>query len=126
MGSHKLTEGFKREIAIMKELDHPNICKLLETFEHGRHIFFVMEFCEGGEVFERIFEKGNVSEKLTSEIIAQVASALRYAHGRGIAHRDIKPENICFATTDKGDPHVKLIDWGLGRCFRDTVMRSSI
>jgi calcium-dependent protein kinase len=124
--SVKKTEDFRREIRIMKELDHPNICKLLETFEQGRDLFYVMELLEGGEVFDRIIERGCLPEELAAEIVVQVASALKYGHGRGIAHRDVKPENICFVTTDRGDTHVKLIDWGLGSCFRDAAMRSNV
>mmetsp|Transcript_47160 Transcript_47160/g.85143 ORF Transcript_47160/g.85143 Transcript_47160/m.85143 type:complete len:611 (+) Transcript_47160:142-1974(+) len=122
----KRTEAFYTEIEIMKELDHPNICRLLEVFEHGRHIFFVMEFCEGGEVFDRILETGSVSEAITADIIKQVAAALRYAHGRKIAHRDIKPENIVFCTKDRSDLRVKLIDWGLGISFGGSVMRTAV
>lgn len=102
-----------REIAVMKDLDHPNICKLLATFEEGRNLFFVMELCEGGEVFDRILENGFITEKTTATIIQQVASALAHAHSRGIAHRDIKPENVVFCSKDKSDLSVKLIDWGL-------------
>lgn len=122
----KRTEAFHTEIQIMKELDHPNICRLLEVFEVHRHIFFVMEFCEGGEVFDRIIEHGKISEALTGDIMRQIVSALRYAHGRKIAHRDIKPENIVFCTKDRDDTRVKLIDWGLGICFGGTVMRTAV
>jgi len=97
----------------MKQLDHPNICKLLATFEEGRNMYFIMELCEGGEVFDRILETGSISEGITANIMQQVAAALAYAHGRGIAHRDIKPENVVFCTKERGDNRIKLIDWGL-------------
>merc|ERR1712178_454736 len=90
------TEAIRSEVKLMKELDHPNICKLLEVFEQGRDMFFVMEYCEGGEVFARIVEDKYIDEEITAGIILQVASALNYAHGRKIAHRDIKPENLVF------------------------------
>lgn len=126
-GDQARTETFHREIALMKELDHPSICKLLETFESGPHIFFVMECCEGGEVFDRIIDNGFVSEAITADIIRQLASAVRYAHGRKICHRDLKPENLVFLTKDKGDNRIKLIDWGLSIGFADgKIMRSSV
>mmetsp|Transcript_65799 Transcript_65799/g.157233 ORF Transcript_65799/g.157233 Transcript_65799/m.157233 type:complete len:573 (-) Transcript_65799:88-1806(-) len=119
-------EQFKREVAIMKELDHPHICKLLETYDTKRFVFFVMEFCEGGEVFERIMESGQIAETVTADIIRQVAGALKYAHHKGIAHRDLKPENICFCSRDTACNDVKVIDWGLGFYFGTGRMVSAV
>lgn len=112
-------EDLLREIAVMKDLDHPNICKLLATFEEGRSMFFVMELCEGGEVFDRILENGSITEKTTANIIQQVCSALSHAHARGIAHRDIKPENVVFCSKNRDDLQIKLIDWGLAVNFSE-------
>lgn len=119
-------KAFLQEAQIMKDLDHPNICKLLETYEQGRFMFFVMEFCEGREVFDRIMEQGLIQESTTAEIVRQSASALLYAHNRGIAHRDMKPENICFCSKDVTNNHVKLIDWGLGFYFGQGRMNSAV
>jgi len=114
----------EKEIEVMKELDHPNICKLLATFEEGRNLYFIMELCEGGELFDRIIENGFVSERTTSIILVQVCSALSYAHGRGIAHRDIKPENVVFCTKDRDDTRIKLIDWGLATNFEGGMTKA--
>lgn len=118
--------AFMKEAQIMKELDHPNICKLLETYEQGKFMFFVMEYCEGREVFDRIMEHGSITEATTADIVKQCASALKYAHNRGIAHRDMKPENICFCTNDVSNNHVKVIDWGLGFYFGQARMSSAV
>eukprot|EP00928_Gymnodinium_smaydae_P001225 TRINITY_DN10460_c0_g1_i1.p1 TRINITY_DN10460_c0_g1~~TRINITY_DN10460_c0_g1_i1.p1 ORF type:complete len:604 (+),score=138.83 TRINITY_DN10460_c0_g1_i1:172-1983(+) len=126
-GSRSRAELFKREIGIMKELDHPNICKLLGTFEQGRNtLYYVMEFCEGGEVFDRIIEQKRLTEQAAADIVRQVASALNYAHGRGICHRDIKPENVVFCNKDHNDTSVKVIDWGLGMYFEDSNMKETV
>lgn len=119
-------QAFLKEAQIMKDLDHPNICKLLETYEQGRFMFFVMEYCEGGEVFDRIMVSGNIEEAITADIVRQSASALTYAHKRGIAHRDMKPENICFCSQDVSNNNIKLIDWGLGFYFGQARMNSSV
>mmetsp|Transcript_56652 Transcript_56652/g.132950 ORF Transcript_56652/g.132950 Transcript_56652/m.132950 type:complete len:615 (+) Transcript_56652:121-1965(+) len=119
-------EQLAEEIRVMKELDHPNICKLLATFEQKPHMFFIMELCEGGEVFDRIIAQGYINEAVTAEIIAQVCAALNYAHGRHIAHRDIKPENLVFCTKDPADTRVKLIDWGLAQSFLGAAMVSAV
>lgn len=126
VGDAQKKKIFAKEVTIMKELDHPNICKLLETYEQGRFMFFVMEWCEGGEVFDRIMEHGMIAEQTTADIVKQAASALKYAHDRGIAHRDMKPENICFCTQDMSNNHVKVIDWGLGFYFGEARMKSAV
>eukprot|EP00930_Biecheleria_cincta_P058854 TRINITY_DN44653_c0_g1_i1.p1 TRINITY_DN44653_c0_g1~~TRINITY_DN44653_c0_g1_i1.p1 ORF type:complete len:611 (-),score=123.83 TRINITY_DN44653_c0_g1_i1:195-2027(-) len=118
--------AFLKEASIMKDLDHPHICRLLETYEQGRFMFFVMEYCEGGEVFDRIMESGMIEEAITADIVRQSASALTYAHKRGIAHRDMKPENICFCSRDVTNNNIKLIDWGLGFYFGQARMHSSV
>jgi len=119
-------EALTNEIKVMKELDHPCICKLLGTFDQGRVMFFIMELCEGGELFDRIINDGHITEGLSADIVGQVSSALAYAHGRGIAHRDIKPENVVFCSSDPADTRVKLIDWGLAFTFLGAPMTSAV
>ena len=46
----------------MRDLDHPNVIKLYETYEDARNIYLVMEICDGGELFDKIIEKGHFSE----------------------------------------------------------------
>merc|ERR1711971_243340 len=126
MSDPKKLDALHKEVQIMKELDHPNICKLLETYETQQVMYFVMECCEGGEVFDRIMDAGTISEQKTANIIRQVCSALLYAHHRGIAHRDLKPENICFVDADPNKTQVKVIDWGLGFYFGQGRMSSAV
>uniref|UniRef100_A0A7S1F3R7 non-specific serine/threonine protein kinase n=1 Tax=Noctiluca scintillans TaxID=2966 RepID=A0A7S1F3R7_NOCSC len=116
----------RTEVNVMKDLDHPNICKLLGTFEEKSTMYFIMELCEGGEVFDRIITNGFINEKLTADIVGQVVAALAYAHQRGIAHRDVKPENVVFCSKSVDDTRVKLIDWGLAMSFVGTPMRSAV
>merc|ERR1711933_260735 len=97
-----------------------------ETYEHERFMFFVLEFCEGGDLFDRINESRGLPEALSANVIKQVASALLYAHAHGVAHRDLKPENICFCTRDPDSTHIKVIDWGLGKFFRLNGMKSNV
>mmetsp|Transcript_74472 Transcript_74472/g.206837 ORF Transcript_74472/g.206837 Transcript_74472/m.206837 type:complete len:566 (-) Transcript_74472:157-1854(-) len=119
-------KAFAREVKIMKELDHPNICKLLETYEQQRMMFLVMEYCEGREVFDRIMDLGQITEQSTADIVKQATSALKYAHKRGIAHRDMKPENLCFCSDDPDNSQIKVIDWGLGFYFGQARMKSAV
>ncbi|KAL4463768.1 hypothetical protein ABPG72_022822 [Tetrahymena utriculariae] len=112
----KNAERFKREIEIMRTLDHPNIIKLYETFEDDRNIYLVMEVCEGGELFDRIIEKGRFTEIEARSIFSQIMQAINYCHSNGIAHRDLKPENFLFLTKHDDSP-IKVIDFGLSKNF---------
>eukprot|EP00434_Breviolum_minutum_P000558 symbB.v1.2.000485.t1/scaffold11.1/size528188/34 len=116
------------EAAIMKDLDHPHICKLMETYEKGRFMFFVMEYLKGKDVLERMIsmEDHKFSERQASNIVNQTARALHYAHKRGIAHRDIKPENLVFVSEDESNTFVKVVDWGMGSYFNDSNMKSAV
>ena len=72
----------------------------------------VMELAAGGGLFERLVDEGAYSEEYAAKILRQIAIALYHLHSRGIVHRDIKPENVVFESEQKGDTHVKLIDFG--------------
>ncbi|CAK68017.1 unnamed protein product (macronuclear) [Paramecium tetraurelia] len=111
-------ERFRREIEIMRNLDHPNIIKLFETFEDVRNVYLVMELCEGGELFDRIIDKGHFSENEAKIIFLQIMQAVNYCHQNGICHRDLKPENFLMLTKADDSP-LKVIDFGLSVIFHD-------
>lgn len=118
--------GFRKEVEIMKDLDHPNVCKVFESYDQGRTVYLVMEYLDGGELLDRILDQEVIDEPSSADIVHQVASALKYAHGRGIAHRDLKPENIVFCSRDPLNNHVKVIDWGIGCYFGLRRMRTMV
>lgn len=80
----------------MKALDHPHIVKIHETYMDKQYFHFVMENCEGGDLFERIKKKEKFTEREAALIIQQVLQALNHCHYKNICHRDLKPENIVF------------------------------
>lgn len=130
---HKMANStidvFRREVQIMKELDHPCIARIFETYEEegANHVFIVMEYLEGGDLFDRLAEaSGNLPVPMVMQVIKQTAGALNYAHQRHIAHRDIKLENVCFCSADHTVNFVKVIDWGLAQYFRKGKMKSQI
>jgi len=83
-----------REISIMKSVNHPNIVHLEEVYEDEQFIHLVLEFVEGGELFDKIVRVGHLTEAQAGNIVRQVVSALQYLHSSNIIHRDLKPENI--------------------------------
>jgi calcium-dependent protein kinase len=114
----KNLEEFKREIEIMKMLDHPNIIKLYETFEDTRNVYLVMELCSGGELFDRILQAGSFSEVQAAILMQQIIRGIHYLHKHHICHRDLKPENFLFQTKDTIEQNnLKIIDFGLSCKF---------
>jgi len=89
-----------KEVQIMRQLDHPNIVKLIDFHESRQYYFIVLELCPGGELFHQIVRLTYFSEDLSRHTIIQVANALQYLHEEaGVVHRDIKPENLLFYPT---------------------------
>lgn len=98
----------KKEINTMKKLDHPNIVRIKEVLMSNSHLYLVLEYAEGGELFSKIARHGRLSESVSKRYFKQVMEAVRFCHNLYICHRDIKPENILL---DSGD-NVKVADFG--------------
>ncbi len=103
---------FRNEIALLAELDHPNILPLLATEESGRLVYYAMPLAEGGSLRDRLEASGQFPLADVIAIARDVAAALDYAHAQNVLHRDIKPENIMFV-----DGRVALCDFGVARAL---------
>ncbi|KAJ5903165.1 Serine/threonine-protein kinase srk1 [Penicillium tannophilum] len=89
-----------KEVQIMRNLDHPNIVKLIDFSESRQYYYIILELCPGGELFHQIVRLTYFSEDLSRHVIKQVAEAIEYLHETsGVVHRDIKPENLLFYPT---------------------------
>lgn len=87
-----------KEVQIMRQLDHPNIVKLVDFSESRQYYYIILELAPGGELFHQIVRLTYFSEDLSRHVITQVAEALEYLHEtKGVVHRDIKPENLLFS-----------------------------
>lgn len=90
---HTDEDQAKHELKILTTLGiHRHIVSLVDHFETDSAWGFVLELAEGGEVFDRICEKGAYSESDAANVIRQIALALAHMHAVGICHRDLKPE----------------------------------
>ena len=88
-------ENIKSEIAILSKLDHPNISKYYETYESPKHIYLVMEYCGGVDLFDKIVtNKDSFCEAKVADIMKCLFLAINHCHSNNVAHRDLKPENI--------------------------------
>ena len=106
--------ALQSEVDILSQLDHPNAVKLIEIFDEESYIYLVLELLAGGELFDRIVEKENYSEKEASDTIRPIVDSIRYCHGLGIVHRDLKPENLLYESEDENSG-IKITDFGLAR-----------
>ena len=104
------------EIKILKSVsgEHPNIVKLVDYFESPNNLYLIMELCTGGELFDRLMDKGNYFEADARSIIKMVLSAVKFIHSRNIVHRDLKPENLIFRNRE-ADSDLMLADFGLSK-----------
>ena len=107
------------EINILKICQHPYTIKLYDTFETGDHIYIIMEYCKGGDLFSFIEDNDyNLPESVACQIIHQLVMAVQFIHSIGIIHRDLKPENILM--TDNNPPEIRLLDFGLSKMIGPT------
>jgi Tol biopolymer transport system component len=91
-------ERFKREIQVAARLQHPHIVPVVVAGETDGVPFYTMPFVEGESLRARLNRSGELSINETLHILRDVASALAYAHAKGVVHRDIKPENVILTT----------------------------
>ena len=108
----KTTRDFnriKREINIVKKINHLNIAKVFEIKEDKDKYYILMEFCEKGELFDLILSRRKLSEEESSYYFYQLVNGLEYIHSNNIIHRDLKPENLLLTKNNI----LKIIDFGL-------------
>uniref|UniRef100_A0A672TQ15 Calcium/calmodulin-dependent protein kinase type IV n=1 Tax=Strigops habroptila TaxID=2489341 RepID=A0A672TQ15_STRHB len=115
----------RTEIGVLLRLSHPNIIKLKEIFETPTEISLVLELVTGGELFDRIVEKGYYSERDAADAVKQILEAVAYLHANGIVHRDLKPENLLYATPAPDAP-LKIADFGLSKIVEDQVTMKTV
>ncbi|XP_044151428.1 LOW QUALITY PROTEIN: myosin light chain kinase family member 4 [Bufo gargarizans] len=114
---HKEKEEVKNEIQVMNQLNHTNLIQLYDAFESRNDIILVMEYVDGGELFDRIIDENcTLSEVDTILFIKQICEGIQYMHQMYIIHLDLKPENIMCVS--RADYQIKIIDFGLARRYK--------
>jgi len=107
-------ERFLREAEIGRTLHHPNIIRIYERGDVDGLPYFTMELVKGETLAARVRAGGALDARRATDVIAQVAEALDYAHLKGVVHRDLKPSNIMILE----DGAVKVMDYGIARARR--------
>ncbi len=120
-------EDVRRELHIMHHLSgHPNIVNIKGAYEDVTSVHLVMELCAGGELFDRIIQRGHYSEAKAAELTRTIVGVVEACHSLGVMHRDLKPENFLFSNHSE-DAALKTTDFGLsvffkpGEIFTDVV-----
>ncbi|KAI3737827.1 hypothetical protein L2E82_27840 [Cichorium intybus] len=105
----QISEQIKREIAALKLLRHPNVVRLHEVLASKTKIYMVLEYVNGGELFDTIVSKGKLPESNARKLFQQLIDGVSYSHEKGVIHRDLKLENVLVDA--KGN--IKITDFGL-------------
>ncbi|NXT14863.1 KCC1G kinase, partial [Prunella fulvescens] len=139
--------SLENEIAVLKKIKHENIVTLEDIYESTTHFYLVMQLVSGGELFDRILERGVYTEKDASLVIHQVLTAVKYLHENGIVHRDLKvspapvpllllsafpatnspcpqPENLLYLTPEENSK-IMITDFGLSKMEQNGIMSTA-
>ena len=106
-------ERIIREMQILTEMHNPFVIKVYKIYEDKNNFLIIMEYCEGGELFNYIVKKKRLSEEEASYFFFQLINGIEYIHSKGIAHRDLKPENLLLSK----NKILKIIDFGLSNFY---------
>ncbi|KAL0221577.1 hypothetical protein RCL1_001431 [Eukaryota sp. TZLM3-RCL] len=111
---HADIERITREIRILRLLDHPSLIRLLEVIDSPRHLYLVMDYASGGELFDYIVAHTRIKEKEACKFFHQLVNGVDYCHRHKIIHRDLKPENILLDSKK----NIRIIDFGLSNTMK--------
>ncbi|XP_060914071.1 calcium/calmodulin-dependent protein kinase IGb [Labrus mixtus] len=116
--------NLENEITVLRRIQHDNVVGMEDFYESRTHYYLVMQLVSGGELFDRILDRGMYSEKDASSVIQQVLQAVSYLHQNGIVHRDLKPENILYFSQEE---HSKIMisDFGLSKMVDNDIMSTA-
>lgn len=108
-------ERVAREIYILKLIRHSNIIQLYEIIETSKYLFLIMEYVEGGELFNYIVKKKRIEEAEACRLFHQLINGIEYIGKLGIVHRDLKPENLMLDYKNA----LKIVDFGLSNTYQE-------
>ncbi len=111
----EMAERFRREARAQAAVDHPNVCRVYEVGEVGRHAFIAMQLIRGPSLMEAGLRM-TIHDKV--RVAAEVARGVHAAHQSGLVHRDLKPGNVLVEWRD-GAWHPYVVDFGIARTGRD-------
>jgi protein kinase X len=111
----KQIEHVKSEKSILQRINHPYIVNLKGTFQSPTHVFMLLDYACGGELFTLLRREGRFANDVGLFFAVEIILAFEYLHSSDIAYRDLKPENLLI---DR-DGHVKITDFGFAKVVTD-------
>ncbi|KTG00189.1 hypothetical protein cypCar_00027184 [Cyprinus carpio] len=131
---NKRDVNLENEIAVLRKIQHDNVVCLEDFYESRTHYYLLMQLMmlhcsypvsvSGGELFDRILDRGMYSEADASLVIRQVLEAVSYLHKNGIVHRDLKPENLLYYSPDE-NAKIMISDFGLSKMEDNGIMSTA-
>ena len=106
-----MTEGAMVERNMLLEMSHPFILNMHYAFQTEHNLYLILDYVNGGDLFQHLSKKGYMSEKAARYYGAQVVLALEYVHSQNIVYRDLKPENLLIDS----DGNIKMADFGISK-----------
>ena len=111
-------ERIIREMTILNQIDHINVIKVYDIYESEDNYLIIMEYCEGGELFNYIVKNQKLSDEETAFFFYQIINGVEYLHSKNIVHRDLKPENLLLCEGNI----LKIIDFGLSNFYNGNYL----
>uniref|UniRef100_A0A7S4L655 cAMP-dependent protein kinase n=1 Tax=Paramoeba aestuarina TaxID=180227 RepID=A0A7S4L655_9EUKA len=108
-------EHIANEKNILMSVKHPFIVNMYASFQDAGHLYMLLEYVQGGELFSHLRKAGRFSAGVTRFFAAEITLALDYLHSQEIVYRDLKPENLLI----DADGHVKITDFGFAKIVPD-------
>lgn len=116
----KMMSAYRREIAVLRHMRHPNVIGLVDALEDRDYLYLVMEAALGGELYEHILSLTNYTERDGAALFKQLLGGVHAMHAQNIGHFDLKPSNCVFKARGKGS-RLCIIDLGHARFWQATL-----
>mmetsp|Transcript_2635 Transcript_2635/g.6049 ORF Transcript_2635/g.6049 Transcript_2635/m.6049 type:complete len:575 (-) Transcript_2635:295-2019(-) len=113
--NEKETAQINSEINILRDLNHPNIVRLLDIQRTTKHIFIIMEYCSGGDLSKYIKKHRMIKENKARTLLRQLACGLECLRNKKLMHRDLKPANLLIEGKESEELVLKIADFGFAR-----------
>jgi serine/threonine protein kinase len=113
--SMKYHTAVEREMATLRILGHPGVCRLVSSFQYRQSAYLVLEYCSRGDLHSLIIRRGALTALQARFAVGEIAAAVSYVHTMGFSYNDLKPENVLV--TELG--HIKIADFGACRAVTE-------